>query len=491
MTITWRDVNAPNQSAALGFAQTGANQIGRSIDTVTQLASNIAGQELADFNRQREQNTSSLLQRINEIGDLDTFNETSGSDEFSVDNLRSTFGDAVDISAVQQGLSNRRNALTQLRDQNETRANTEALRGVDNIYATQGIDAALKAVETNKDILDKTGAKTALYGLQEQNQLRTNQLKQKNIDSIINAAAFDVQANPDNFDEIRDRAIQRLEAAGATSDQVVSGVDSIGRMQILRNASSPIAARRAEAVLGQEIVNTERELSQMEEDLRLYEANNPYSDTRWTERNSEEITDVYKLINEVAPYQDFIWRTEGIGGSQAREKVDKLVQSYAIFAGNEEGDQVYRLAKPEEIKKYSENERKKEEWAELTRADKLPKRDTEEYNKKVPDFNMPTLARIQPWHIKNSLHGSLEGAPQNERGHGWFTGNTEIMENTLTDIVARLAVESAEERYKTISTSAQRKRAIRDKQAQLDNLRSTSQYNIGTTGADRLRGAAK
>lgn len=488
MTITWRDVTAPNQSAALGFAQTGANQIGRSINTVTQLASNIAGQELADFNRQREQNTSSLLQRINEIGDLDTFNETSGSDEFSVDNLRSTFGDAVDISAVQQGLSNRRNALTQLRDETETRDNLEALRGVDNIMATQGIDAALEAVETNDAILDKTGAKNALYGLQEQNKQRENALKNQRIQNLINTAAMEVWNNPDNHGASAEMLVNYLHAEDAAPSQIVQAFNTLDQMQIARNRSSPLELRRAEAVLEQEIVNTERELSQMEEDMKLYEANNPYSDTRWAERNSEELAGVYAEIDRIAPFTDFFG---DLGGADAKKHVKELASSYAIFSGDEQGQQVYRKATPEEIEKYAENEQKKEDWAEAIRAGKPI-----DVSKK-PNFNMPTLARIQPWHIKNSLLGASNDLPQETRGSGFSTGNTEILKDQLDSNVYQLAVESTIERYKSISEAAKRKGAIRAKQTELDSIRRQVQSTRinppldTTSGADNLRSAAR
>lgn len=488
MTITWRNVTAPNQSAALGFAQTGANQIGRSINTVTQLASNIAGQELADFNRQREQNTSSLLQRINEIGDLDTFNETSGSDEFSVDNLRSTFGDAVDISAVQQGLSNRRNALTQLRDQNETRANTEALRGVDNIYATQGIDAALKAVESNKDILDKTGAKTALYGLQEQDRLRETAAKNRGIQSLISAAGFEVDDNPDNYEQVRDRLLGHLQEAGANPEQVASAINTLDQLQIAKNSVSPVAAQRAEAIRSQNIIDLEREINEREEDLNLFETNNPYSDTRWAELNAQELNDVNAEIDRIAPFTDFFG---DLGGADAKKHVKELASSYAIFSGDEQGQQVYRKATPEEIEKYAENEQKKEDWVEALRKGKPLDKDKE------PNFDIPTLARIQPWHIKNSLIGASNDLPQEARGSGLFTGNTEILKDQLDSNVYQLAVESTIERYKSISEAAKRKGVIRAKQTELDSIRTQSQYNRRNppfdkpSGADNLRNAAR
>lgn len=112
MAITWRDVAAPDQRAAMGFAALGANQVSAGIQGLTDLAQNIAKQDLDEFNRTKELNTTGVLDIINSTDSAEELTQLKESGNLT-ETLRKNFGSAVDTSAILQGINNREASIKQ------------------------------------------------------------------------------------------------------------------------------------------------------------------------------------------------------------------------------------------------------------------------------------------------------------------------------------------------------------------------------------------
>lgn len=484
MAITWRDVSGPNQSTAVSLLRTSSDQVSAGVSGIVNLANNLAAEELSAFNRERQQNTSTLLQKLNDVNDLDTFEEIANSDALNSNILRDTYGDSIDVSAIQQGIVNRRNALTTLQNSTEARGNLEATRELSSILASKGVDAANKFIETDSRLLNPLEARNAVTAFQDQKTARDTQLRQQSTDNIIRAAVNNIQAEPDNFESIMDNTFKELNKVGADADVLSTAPELLRRVQLARNAMSPIEERQLKAKQIQASIDVEDTIARTQDALNYHVENNPYSSKRSVENNAVTLATVDEAIDKIAPYEDYSWGSENdlMGGTEAKEFAKSLANTYAIYRKNKDGEWGIYEATEDEIKKYGDHLAREESAIQsVLKGEPINFTDLSE--------NEPRIAKVTPWMILAGLRGSANELPQETRGYGeWFTGNTELSKSALKSRVFQTAIDSIGERRAALreevnlrsQLNASRKQLKQVQQGELSSFRPqdvTTQVN--------------
>ena len=113
MAITWRNINAPNFGSSNALFDAGADRISQGIEQLSSLAADYGQQLQTQENQVKQKNTDDAILAIGELGTMADYDAAIQSGEYSVEALKSKYGNTIDVTQVRSALMTRDNQIAQ------------------------------------------------------------------------------------------------------------------------------------------------------------------------------------------------------------------------------------------------------------------------------------------------------------------------------------------------------------------------------------------